>query len=249
MESSLNFMRGREEARALAEREAEERRQRRAARKRAPARDAAQLSHYERAIDLSVSRGPSNFSKARDRVSLLFLFLTGMRVSNLRELRATHLRSLLSGNSLSIPQIKSGGTLTHPIPREYVPLVSRRTEDINVLLVGRENSDYVITGEQNSNQQLNRVNLTSRLNALLKAVGQLEGRILTSHSFRIGLTTSIIERFGIDAARQILGHSNIATTSVYSRYTLSPSSIKRILSARFRRSYKRKSNSKNSSPA
>lgn len=237
MESALNYMRSREEARALAEREAEERRMRRAARKRAPARNAAMQVHYEKAVKISESSGASSFSRARDRSS--FLFLTGMRVSNLRELRATHLRSLLSGQALTIPQIKQRKTLTYPIPRECTTLVKARSSDIAWLLRGRENDSYVITCSAGG-PPLNRVNLTTRLNAVLKAVGAVTGRVLTSHSFRIGLTTSIIERFGIDAARQILGHANISTTALYSRYTLTSSSVKQMLGARFRRKYCRK---------
>lgn len=235
-ESKLDYLHSCEQSREQTKREAEERRKRRAARKRAPSRDAAQLQQYRLAIQVSESLGNNNFAKARDRVCLLFLFLTGMRVANLRELRVTHLRCLLSGQTLSIPQIKSKSTLTHPIPVEYLDLVEKRKEDIVQLIQGREDADFVITNSQDG-RPLNRVNLTNRLNNLLKAIGKIEGRVLTSHSFRIGLTTILIERYGIEAARQIIGHKNISTTCIYSRHTLSPSRVKRMLGSRLRRKY------------
>jgi len=43
---------------------------------------------------------------------------------------------------------------------------------------------------------------------------------LTSHSCRISFGTRFVEKFGIEVARQMVGHVNVSTTKNYSRSNL-----------------------------
>ena len=40
---------------------------------------------------------------------------------------------------------------------------------------------------------------------------------MKTHSFRIGLTTTLIEYGKVEAAQKVIGHSNLITTAVYNR--------------------------------
>lgn len=75
----------------------------------------------------------------------------------------------------------------------------------------------------NSAQPLNRSWLAARINKILKGVSKLEKKHITSHSFRIGQTTSLIEMCGLPAAQQIIGHRDIRTTIRYIRTRMSES--------------------------
>jgi site-specific recombinase XerD len=68
-----------------------------------------------------------------------------------------------------------------------------------------------------NHQPVHRQYLTERINKYLKLVSQKTGKHFTSHSFRIGLITALIDTTGISMACKIAGHSDIKTTELYNR--------------------------------
>jgi site-specific recombinase XerD len=68
-----------------------------------------------------------------------------------------------------------------------------------------------------NHQPVHRQYLTERINKYLKIVSQKTGKHFTSHSFRIGLITALIDTTGISMACKIAGHSDIKTTELYNR--------------------------------
>lgn len=233
----------REEYKIAQEKEQEERRLARRNRSRRPLRDAATVPELEKALDLVEQKSHSPFVKARDKASLLFLYLFGLRVSNLRLIQVKHVLQLLNNDFVQLPLIKSKTTnqMTYPISPLTKELLKKYQHILLFLIQNKEEDQYVITPED-STDPLSRVNLTNNLNTILKETGKNFYKKLTSHSFRIGFTTSIIEVSGIETAQKLVGHSSIMTTSVYSRRHLNTDEIKRILNnvERSRQKYTRK---------
>ena len=67
---------------------------------------------------------------------------------------------------------------------------------------------------------MSREHLTRRLNEHLREYGKKVNKELTSHSCRISFVTRFVEKFGIEVARQMVGHVNVSTTQNYSRSNL-----------------------------
>jgi integrase len=64
---------------------------------------------------------------------------------------------------------------------------------------------------------LNREVLNKRLNIILEKVSLITHKNIKTHSFRINLTTALIEAVGIEAASKAIGHTDIRTTEMYNR--------------------------------
>lgn len=72
---------------------------------------------------------------------------------------------------------------------------------------------------------MSREYLDKRLNTILKHVSKKTHKNIKTHSFRIGLTTALIEAVGIDVASKAIGHADIRTTEMYNRRTLTMNEI------------------------
>lgn len=80
-----------------------------------------------------------------------------------------------------------------------------------------------------SKEALERACLTNRLNAVLKVAGKHTKKRLSTHSFRIGQIDNLIQVFGLEEAKRIIGHKSISTTSLYSRAFTSTREMERVM--------------------
>lgn len=192
-------------------------------RKRLPARDAASAPELFTAWSVCEQSNADDFSISRNIVVLLILFLTGERISNILLFTANHLRQLLDPATIYIviPRIKSVETRyrTVTFSQHAWSLISRCEKHIRTLLLGKQEDDFVITA-RGKTKTLGRTYLNKNINNILKIVGKRHHKKISTHSFRIGLTTSIIETSGIHAAQAFIGHADISTTNIYSRAEL-----------------------------
>ena len=95
-------------------------------------------------------------------------------------------------------------------------MILEREADITTLCQGKEGNNLVITA-RGKKEALYPENLDRKLNQVLKHTPKVVKKNLKTHSFRVGLTTSLIEVGGIEVAQKIIGHSNLATFAVYNR--------------------------------
>jgi site-specific recombinase XerD/transposase InsO family protein len=191
-------------------------------RKRLPARDAATTPELLTAWNVVEQTKAEQFTKARDKTALLLLYISGERIANLRLLTANHLQQILDHSTMyiTLPRIKSKETKyrTITMSKHVRAYINKCEEDIKIVLEGKRGDDYVMTAKGDT-QPMGRAYFNSHINQILKKTGSILHKKLSSHSFRIGLTTSIIETSGIHAAQAFIGHANISTTNVYSRAT------------------------------
>ena len=236
-ESDLSYLKAREESREHKERELEEARARRAARKRQPLRSAACYKEYTMALEEAKSHSKTAFVLARTRVALLLLYITGARVSSLtlmevKELVAVRQVAQEGQGELRLPSLKSGSQRSRQdlftLPSSVKVLVKDRIKDLDLLTSGVAESAWAFRSEA-SDRRCHRVHFTNSLNKILREVGKKLHKKLRTHSFRIGLVTSLIERYGIDSAKQIIGHNFIGTTEQYNRRVLRGADVSRML--------------------
>ena len=203
---------------AQAERLDKERKDRRRGRERRPSRAAATYIEYQEGMNGVTVLTRSPYVAARERVCLLFLYISGVRVSNCLKLTVFHLQQMLKGDSFVMSEIKSRQTrhLTLNINKSIYALILQRRDDIETSCQGKQGNDRVITGK-GKDKPLHTSNLDAKLNQILQVASKALKKHLRTHSFRIGLTTSIIEVAGVEAAQKVIGHANLSTTAVYNR--------------------------------
>jgi integrase/recombinase XerD len=196
-------------------------------------RDAAATMELITAWKVVEQSKATPFLKARDKVVLLMLYITGERITNLLYLTVNHLNQVIDQNQNTLiiqrhitrktkgetkcisTQTRKKITISNHVKR-YAHLCR---EEIALLTNGKQEEDPVITPE-GSKDPIGRVNLNKQINKILKETGKILNKKLSSHSFRIGLTISIIKTSGLNAAQAFIGHANIATTNVYNKYVL-----------------------------
>ena len=172
--------------RAQLERLDKKRKDRRTGRQRRPSRAVATLLEYQEALN-SVDLGTKDpFIAARERVCPLFLYISGVRVTNCSKLTVFHLQQMLEGNSFAISTIKSRETkhLTITVNKAVHALILQREEDIEFICQGKEGNSLVIT-PKGKKEPLDPSNLDRKLNQVLKHTSKVVNKNLKTHSFRI----------------------------------------------------------------
>jgi integrase len=180
--------------------------------KRAP-RAAITLEDYDTAQTLANS--PNKIAQASDKIALCLLFLTGLRISNLRLITVGDLERFYMGSDLSVCLIKTknGVNITYPYNKAYRHYLRQLKPEFTLFF--SQKADKLRPA-----WDIARETLTRRINKILKKTSVVVGKNIKSHSFRIALCTEVTEAFTIRHAQQILGHANIATTERYARGTL-----------------------------
>ena len=100
-------------------------------------------------------------------------------------------------------------------------LIKAQTKNIEYLIGSKKESDFVITGSREENIPMHRVSLTRTINIILSETGAANEKTLTSHSFRKGVTTNLINNEPpLEVVKSIMGRSDIKTTAAYSNRSL-----------------------------
>jgi len=200
---------------------------RRKNRNRLPSRDTAGFYELQLVIKFVLEqKSSSEFVKSRDIVCFCILFFTGLRVSNLLKLKVSHIHQLLSDYKFDLPLIKKKQSViqTFFIPTAAYSQFDDYKEHFIRIIHNKNHDDFVITSE-NNNILISRVFLTRSLNSILSPISKFTHKNIKTHSFRINLTTALIEAVGIEAASKAMGHNDIKTTEMYNRRTLSISDM------------------------
>jgi site-specific recombinase XerD len=178
--------------------------------------DAVTSVDFETSLKFADTLNRNSYLRARDRVSLLLLYISGMNVSNLSLIKVMHIKNLLSNKSVTIAPIK--GKLPKGLQITSFDfskrLIKAQMEDLHILIQGKADNELIITSKKRKTA-LCRETITRRINVILKLVGKQSNRELLSHSFRIALTAELIHSLGILDAKSVMGHSDLRTTLSY----------------------------------
>jgi len=195
----------------------EERRQKRLKRNRKPLRDSITYEDFLNIMNrLKKNEDDDTIAVLRDRICITLLFLLGIRVAELKEFTLDAIRKFLDNNVIEITVGKSNS----PVKQKLVP-----SEETRAIMTRHISQDIQAlekkTGISSFLCPLSREHITRRLNNHLRDYGKSVNKEITSHSFRISYVTRIVESYGIEVARQMVGHVNVSTTQNYSRSNLS----------------------------
>lgn len=161
--------------------------------------------------------------RARYRVALTLLYLLGLRVNELRQIRLGQIKRYLEGNSLLIAIGKSKVRAKYPFAASQGTITFLKYycgKDLDCLFENDLNNALVPTSREH---------LTRELNALIVEHGKSVQKKLVSHSCRVSFITRICKTSGIETARAMVGHANISTTQIYNRHYLSANEQAKVL--------------------
>ena len=167
-------------------------------------------------------------STARDVLALTFLFLTGLRISNLLSITYADLNNFfVEEKDTMVTLVKVRGTKKQMMSVGYSKAFRPYCEDAKEAL-------KKLNLKPNLNQasscfELSRSQLTRRINKILSGYPGANNKTLRSHSFRIGFVTSIASAYDLQTAQQLVGHASLQTTSLYDRNTVPPKKRRGIL--------------------
>lgn len=155
---------------------------------------------------------------ARYRVACVLLYLLGIRINETRQITMRHLNDYLGGNSLYlvIGKSKVRTKVEYPSAPSFTTLMKDLCyEDLQILLQHHGDFDPLIP--------YSRAHFTREMNKVFKSYGNKVNKTFGSHSCRVAFITRVCKTAGIEAARVMVGHSNISTTQVSNRNYLSHS--------------------------
>jgi len=210
--------------------EREEKRQKRKEVKHQKPRDCISPEVFSAALEQYEEH--SLLVKARSRVAMTFLYLTGLRVSNLLSFTVGLCKKFINKEPILIPLLKGGGKKTLRVPSYATTLIRNITKDLELLYLGKSMEDPLFHSKNNITQCISRQTFTMQINAALRAVSKDFNLNLKSHSFRISLVTDLLRQsVPLQDVSSIIGHTSISTTAKYSREYITPEKAQMALSA------------------
>jgi len=147
----------------------------------------------------------------KDRLNKMFhmLHLFGLRVNETSQLTQNMLIELLERKQVKI--------IAHKQKKEKVIYLTKRGKKIiqSLFIHLVPNDNFIFTNER-GNQPLQPNSVIRDLNSYLSVV--FPNKSISSHSFRKSLCSSLLNDFNIapTVVRQIMGHSSIQSTFIYS---------------------------------
>ncbi len=151
-------------------------------------------------------------TRKRDRLIVLLLYGAGLRVSELCNLKKDDVdldRGLIV--------VRGGGKGAKD---RVVPIPKYLADEIRAYLESRsDESEYLLVEDRRRRKD----KLSTRnVWYLLKRYGQKAGVEVTPHKLRHSFATHLLEEGGVDirAIQELLGHSNLSTTQIYTKVTV-----------------------------
>lgn len=215
LKDELRLLREKEEKR---EKEREQQREKKRSRVKRPLKNSVTFEDIKGVLEETRQEGIKNSVAAcRDRICIILLYVLGIRVAELKQITVSHIYDYLEKKPFEIEVGKSSS----PVKMQYVSSEESRNlirkyvnKDLEIVSTVYGRGAYLAT--------LSREHLTRRINYYFKSYGKKVNKNLLSHSCRIAFVTRIVEKFGIEVARQMVGHVNISTTQGYSRSMMTP---------------------------
>jgi integrase/recombinase XerD len=225
----ITFLENAELAKATALKLKQEERLKRQMRTKLPARDRASFSTLTDSIEIvKTLEGMTDYRKARHILSFFILYATGLRIGNILLMQVRHLHQILLDAEFDLVLIKKRKkeVKNFPITEKLHSLYKHELYPYAELLMqGKSDDSFVFSSQQDDQKAISRELATKEINAILHIISKATHKKVTTHSFRIGLTTTLIKVVGISAAAQVIGHKDIRTTEMYNRSVISPTDL------------------------
>lgn len=158
-----------------------------------------------------------NHLQARQRLGLLLLYLTGLRVSNLLLLTVGNCKELHEKGEVHTEKLSRPLILC----MEGRSMLNERNNDIAKLTENKTNEDPIFSGrrkEMDKWKPLNRVVLNQELNEVLKKLSANLGKYIRTHSFRASLISDLLKAgVPLRTVKIIVGHRESKTTLAYDK--------------------------------
>jgi len=149
----------------------------------------------------------------RDKTLIEFLFSTGARISECVDLKLNNINI----NEKQVNLLGKGNKMRITFLSDVsIEMLKHYLLDIRPKILEDRNSNYVFVGKKN--EQLNR----SYVLTLVKKYAKMAGitKEISPHTFRHSFATSLLENNAdLVTVKTLLGHSNIATTQIYTHVT------------------------------
>lgn len=143
------------------------------------------------------------------------LFFTCARVNEIRDFTYEDVLNLLKDQIILINQTKTRSIRKIILGKKAMTYFKSLEKDIDMVFL----SNNTLSGGQN------KINWIKFINKRLKAFTLVYNKNsnITSHSFRIGFVTKLIQKLPIHVVKDLVNHESIQTTLKYSRNKLSDS--------------------------
>ena len=218
MSAEINFLREEQRKHNQRQEYLQRRREMKKNRKRLAPRD--RVTYSEFLSILSFTSG-NDYESARTFVTIVMLYITGLRVGNLRAFTIRHLLEMRAKGLTYIPIIKNGPSRhTIQLSNDDLRLLDAADERIKLICSGRAKSEPLFIGRGNrSNKGMPiDVGYMSRcINRVLWAASTKLGKYLRTHSFRVTRISDLLENTDIRSVADIIGHRSTNSTKVYDR--------------------------------
>ena len=228
------------------ETERRERREKRRKRRRQPEKPPFLKEYISFILNNIQVQQKNRLIQDRLRIAILILIVTGVRISGILNCPLSPVVSLFNNGFIPINRLKggrekkkayltpAGKALIQNFREDFLSLITQSqivpaNTQFDELNSKKFKNLYLFTSiQKEGTAPLSRPYFTDKLNKVLQSIPELknQGIHLTSHSFRKGYITALWKDTNdIEFVRQLIGHSNIQTTSLYTT-TLSDKEIK-----------------------
>lgn len=145
--------------------------------------------------------------KARYSICLTLLYVFGIRVNELRQIKFGHLYSYMEGKplNLQIGKTKIRSKVSFPSSQGTRQFLSKFCGTYLSYCFNNLTHDQLLV-------PVSREHLTREMNSLIREYGKTVQKTLLSHSCRVSFITRVCKTAGIEAARAMVGHAHISTT-------------------------------------
>lgn len=186
--------------------------------KKQPKRDYIEYSEFNYLLNLC---GSDTIFDTRKRCAFLLLYFTGLRVSNLLNLKIKNIKDLIYNGYTRVDLIKKGEiehliTLSH----ESKKILNNHYNCFHKLYKYKGDEDFFFTSVYDTKKAIHRSNFNKELNDILKIASKELNKNIKTHSFRTTYITDLLEIAPLHVVKDIIGHKVVASTEIYYRSSL-----------------------------
>jgi len=186
--------------------------------KKQPKRDYIEYGEFNYLLNLC---GSDTIFDTRKRCAFLLLYFTGLRVSNLLNLKIKNIKGLLYNGYTRVDLIKKG-EIEHLITlsNESKKILNNHYNCFHKLYKYKVDEDFFFTSVYDTKKPIHRSNFNKELNDILKIASKELNKNIKTHSFRTTYITDLLEIAPLHVVKDIIGHKVVASTEIYYRSSL-----------------------------
>lgn len=174
----------------------------------------------------SVFQRQKDLKQAQIRIVYTILYYCGVRINEIRHLTEEDIQKAIASSQFSLIHHKTKQAHIHVISNKAVQDLRKLNTEFSIVFE-KYNYKYLFGKLKPINQK----NVIKMVNKDLKHTSE-KYQIpynLKSHSFRVNMITNLLKVTSVQYTANIIGHSDIRSTMIYNRYSLSKNQIQDLL--------------------